>query len=62
MYPLSDPNTHHDITDLKLREMVRNTSDSIFQDRNMTFLLKKNQPVPQIIHFEKLSFCSEDNL
>ena len=48
MHPVSQTNTNLDITDLVNHGMVKNT--------------KKKQHVPQLTHFQKLSFCSRCNL
>ena len=44
--------------------MVKNTKAWISWERNITFLQNKknSQPVPQMTHSEKLSFCSGGNL
>ena len=64
MHPVSCTNTYHDVTDLVNHEIVKNTKTWISREQNMTFLQnKKNSlPVPQMAHFEKLSFCSGGNL
>ena len=56
MHPVTCTNIHHDISDLVNRDMVKNT------DHNFSTKYKNSEPVPQMAHFEKLSFCSGGNL
>ena len=67
MYSKMQPvctNTHHDVTDLVNHGMVKNTKTWISWELNMNFLRNKKNTstMPQMTHFEKLSFCSGDNL
>ena len=41
---LSFANTCHDVKDLELYRMVRNTKHKISQERNMTYDIKRNFP------------------
>ena len=64
MHPVSYTNIYHDVTDFVNHEMDKNTKTLMyFREGSITFLRNKNsQPVPQMTHFEKLSFCSGCNL
>ena len=53
MHPVSCLNIHHDVTDLVNHEMVTNAK---------TCAYNINCVVPQMTHFEKLSFCSGENV
>ena len=63
MRPVSCTNTHHDVTDLVNHEMVKNTNLNISRtEHNFSMKQKNTKPVPQMTHFEKLSFCSGGNI
>ena len=63
MHPVSCTD-NHDAPDLENYGMVKNTIIWISWEWNGTFLQnKKNSwPVPNMTHFEKLSFCSGGDL
>ena len=58
MLPVSCTNTHHDVTDLLNHGIVKNIKNlNIFGTEHNYSKKKKNSfPVPQMTHFEKLSF------
>ena len=64
MHPVSCTSIHNDVTDLVNHGTVKNAKIWISQEWNITFLWNKKKPwhVPQMAHFEKLSFCSGGNL
>ena len=62
VYLMSCGYIHHDMG-LVNQEMVENTKTWISGEQNITFIkIKNSQLVPQMTHFEELSFCSRDNL
>ena len=48
---------HHDFTDLEIHGMVRNTKNKI-SELWLFYKVRKFLHVPQMVHFEKLSFLS----
>ena len=56
--------THLDVTDLVNHEMVKNAKslNNLKTEHNFSAKWNNSQPVPQITHFEKLSFYSGGNL
>ena len=64
MHPVSCTNTHHGITDLVNHGVVKKYKNSKISstEHNFSIKQKKSSPVPQIVNFGKLSFCSGSKL
>ena len=62
MHLVSCTNTHHDIIDLVINEMVKTTKLEYLDNRTQILYKKKILNLSQVTHFAKLLYFGKGNL